>query len=84
MQNKIFATIVKLAIVSLLVRVGLALFGITPRALLENLGSTVVEIYDIVLSFARWSLKYVAIGAVVVVPIWLVFFLIRVARGRRG
>ena len=83
MQNKVFATIVKLAIVSLLVGMALAFFGITPRGLLENLGSTVVGIYEIVLSFGRWSLAYVLIGAVVVVPVWMVFFLIGVARGRR-
>jgi hypothetical protein len=84
MQNKIFATIVKLAIVSLLIGLALAFFGITPRGLVENLGSTVLGIYEIVLSFIRWSLEYVLIGAVVVVPVWLVFFLIRVARGRRA
>lgn len=82
MERSVVSTILRLAILSLLVGLALAFFDISPRALVENLGETVVDIYEVVLSFVRWSLKYVALGAVVVLPIWLVFFLIRLAKKR--
>jgi hypothetical protein len=84
MQRSVLSTIVRLAILSLIVGFALAFFGIDPRDLVTSLGTTVVSIYELVLRFVEWSVKYILIGAVVVVPIWLVFFLIRVARNRRG
>ena len=83
MQNNVVSTIVKLAVVSLLVGFALAFFGIDPKNLITSLGSTVVEIYEVILRFLQWAMKYVLIGAVVVVPIWLVFFLIRLAKQKR-
>jgi hypothetical protein len=80
MQKSTFSTVVKLAVISLLVGMALAFFDITPQRLLENLGSTVIEIYRLVLSFLRWALEYILIGAVVVLPIWLALYLVRVAR----
>jgi hypothetical protein len=83
MPNTAVSTIVKIAIISLLVGLALAFFNIDPRSLVENLGETVVNIYEVVLSFLKWSLKYVLLGAVVVVPIWLVFFLIGLAKKKK-
>lgn len=80
MRKSTFSTVVKLVVISLLVGMALALFDITPQSLLENLGSTVIEIYRLVLRFFRWALEYILIGAVVVLPIWLVLYLVRVAR----
>jgi hypothetical protein len=83
MSNTAVSTIVKIAIISLLVGLALAFFDISPRSLVENLGETVVDIYEVVLNFFKWSLKYVLLGAVVVVPIWLVFFLIGLAKKKK-
>ncbi len=80
MDKSVVSTIVKLAIISLLVGVALAFFDISPRSLVENLGGTVVEIYEVILRFLRWAMQYILLGAVVVLPIWLVFFLIRLAK----
>ena len=82
-SNTAVSTIVKIAIISLLVGLALAFFDISPRSLVENLGETVVDIYEVVLGFLKWSLKYVLLGAVVVVPIWLVFFLIGLAKKKK-
>jgi hypothetical protein len=84
MQKSAISTIVKLAIVSLLVGFALVLFGIEPADLVKSLGSTVVKLYELVLSFMRASMKYVLIGAVVVVPIWLVFYLIGLAKRKKS
>lgn len=84
MRNTVVSTIVKLAIFSLIVGFALAFFGIEPRNLITGLGSTVVEIYEIILRFLQWAMKYILLGAVVVVPIWLVFFLIGLAKRKKG
>lgn len=80
MQKSVFSTIVKLAILSLLVGMALAFFDITPQKLLQNLGSTVIQIYELVLRFFRWAIEYILVGAVVVLPIWFALYLVRVAR----
>ena len=84
MQKSAVSTIIKLAILSLLVGFALVFFGIEPTDLVKSLGGTVVKIYQLVLEFLRASMKYVLIGAVVVVPIWLVFYLIGLAKKKRG
>jgi hypothetical protein len=84
MQKSVLSTIVKLAIFSLLVGFALVFFGIEPTDLVKGLGSTVVKIYELVLEFLHASIKYVLIGAVVVVPVWLVFYLIGLAKKKRG
>jgi len=84
MQKSAFSTIVKLAVVSLFVGYALYFFGIEPADLVKSLGSTVVKIYELVLDFLRASMKYVLIGAVVVVPVWLVFFVIGLIRRKKG
>jgi hypothetical protein len=83
MQKSAVSTIIKLAILSLLVGFALAFFEVDPRNLLTSLGSTVVEIYELVLRFLRWAVKYVLLGAVVVLPIWLVFYLIGLAKKKK-
>ena len=84
MRNNVVSTVVKLAILSLIVGFTLAFFGIEPRNLVTALGSTVVEIYEIILRFIQWAMKYILLGAVVVVPIWLVFYLIGLAKRKKG
>jgi len=80
MQKSAFSTVIKLAIISLLVGFALVFFGIEPADLVKGLGGTVVSIYELVLELLRSSMKYVLIGAVVVVPVWLVFYLIGLAK----
>ena len=55
MPNTAVSTIVKIVIISLLVGLALAFFNIDLHSLVENLGETVVDIYEVVLSFLKWS-----------------------------
>ena len=84
MRNNVVSTIVRLAILSLIVGFALAFFGIEPQNLVKSLGHTVVEIYEIVLHGVQWAIRYILIGAVVVVPIWLVFYLVGLAKRKKG
>jgi hypothetical protein len=77
-------TIIKLAVASLIVGLFLGFFNIDPRELLAEFGDTVQKIFSIVASVVEWGVKYVLLGAVVVVPIWLIFFLIGRMRGRKS
>lgn len=78
------STIVKLALVCLFVGFLLVFFGIDPVALMQNFPEAIQSIFEVVADLIRWAVPYIMLGAVVVIPIWLVFFLLRVARGRRS
>ena len=83
MAPRFATTIIKLAVASLVVGWLLSFFEIDPRNLIENFGETAPEIFAIVASFVEWAVPYVLLGAVVVLPIWLVFALLGVARSKR-
>lgn len=83
-SNSIVSTIVKLLIASLIIGMLLTFFDITPERLLASFGETVQRIFQIVVSFGEWSIRYILVGAVVVVPIWLIMLLLRVARRKSG
>ena len=83
MPSRIGSTIVKLAILSLLIGMALSFFEVSPQRLLENFGETVQDIFEIAVSMVEWAVPYVLLGAVVVVPIWVVFAVLRVTRGRK-
>ncbi len=84
MPPKVRETIIKLVVASLIVGLFLGFFDINPRALLADFGDTVLEIFSVVASVIEWAVKYLLLGAVVVVPIWLIFFLIGRMRTRQG
>ena len=82
MTRNIGKTVIKLAILSLVIGLFLTFFNITPEGLLRSFGSTVQQIFDIMASVLEWSIGYILVGAVVVVPIWLILFLMRVAKDK--
>ncbi len=81
-SNTATGVIVKLFVVSLLVGLALKLFNVTPEQLLAEFGNTVERIFEIMVSVLEWSVRYVLIGAVVVVPIWLIIVGVRFVRKR--
>ncbi|MEM9683740.1 MAG: DUF6460 domain-containing protein [Pseudomonadota bacterium] len=77
------STVIKLLIACFLVGFGLAIFRIDPRDLFTHAA-------EMAQSIANWSvdmfgdaISYILLGAVVVIPIWLFFYLLRAVRGRR-
>jgi uncharacterized oligopeptide transporter (OPT) family protein len=77
------STVVKLIIACFLVGLFLAWFNLDPRDLLT-------ESVRMAKDLANWSvarfgkaMSYIMVGAVVVVPIWLVLYLMRAVRGRK-
>ena len=77
-------TIVKLVLISFVVWLLISFFDINPKELLANFGETVQDIFALAVRCIEWSVKYVLLGAVMVVPIWLILLLINKARGKRN
>jgi hypothetical protein len=65
-------TLLKLAAASVVVGLLLAFFGIRPADLWGDFLNTIGRIWHKGCEAIDWSLRYFLIGAVVVVPIWLV------------
>ena len=72
---------IKLALASLLAGCLLSFFGITPRAALDTLGVTAEDLHNGILSAFAWAAPRMLMGAVVILPIWLVTYLLMPPRG---
>jgi hypothetical protein len=79
----IVSTVIKLALVCLGVGLVLAFFDVDPVKLLHNFPQALRSAFQVVVDMIRWAVPYITLGAVVVVPIWLVVVLLRLLRNRR-
>jgi len=82
MPRNIVGTISKIAVLSLIVGLILSALDISPARVLEGLGVTARDAIDTGASLVAWALEYVVVGAVIVVPIWLIVAVI--GSRRRG
>jgi len=82
-DSSILATIVKLLVASFLVGIVLSFLDIDPLRLFQHFWETVSAVVDRVASFASWSVRYVVLGAIVVVPLWLIPTILRLIGRRR-
>ena len=76
--KSVVSTTIKLLVISLLVGWALTVFDITPQQLMADLGGTIKSIFEVFVDLFRWvvsqfggAVSYVLLGAVVVVPIWI-------------
>ncbi len=76
------STIVKLLILSLLVGFALAATGTNPQDLLVDTWTLAKDIFEWGISQFGSVITYVMLGATIVIPIWLILYLIRAARGK--
>jgi hypothetical protein len=65
-----------------LIGVILEVLGLDPWNIIESLKRLVLHIWDMGFDAVRWVWRYLLLGAAVVVPIWLVVRLMRVAKGQ--
>ncbi|MEQ1653575.1 MAG: DUF6460 domain-containing protein [Hyphomicrobium sp.] len=68
---------VRLAILSILVGVLLSVFGITPRNFFYVVDQFARHIYDLGFGAITWIFEYMVLGAMLVVPIWLLARLLK-------
>jgi len=70
--GSLVAVIVRLVIISLVVGIVLSTLGITPQNLYYRLNIILGHLYDMGFKSVEWVFGYVLLGAMVVVPIWLI------------
>ena len=72
----------RLALLSVLVGVVLDVIGINPWNIYESLRMLYIRFWDLGFEAIHWVGRYFLLGAVLVLPIWLIMRLIRAPRGR--
>jgi hypothetical protein len=77
MVHSLLRTLVKVAVASLIVGTILAHFGITADVLLRESGLSVERVTETVRELFAWALPNLLLGALVIVPIWLLVYLFR-------
>lgn len=69
--------IVRLALLSVLAGVLLSVFGITPRNFFFVVDQFARHVYDLGFGAVTWMLEYMVLGAMLVVPLWLIARLLK-------
>jgi hypothetical protein len=76
------AVLGRLVLVSILVGVVLSALGLDPFDIVQSLERLVRSIWNMGFDAVRWVWRYLLLGAVIVVPIWLILRLINAPRGK--
>lgn len=66
------SVIVRLIVLSIVVGIALSALGLTPGELFRKLDYLLQRLYDMGFRWVEWLIGYFLIGAVIVVPIWLI------------
>jgi len=75
------SVLVRLVLLSILVGVVLSAIGLDPMNIMRSVEKLIREVWNMGFDAVRWIWRYFLLGAVLVVPIWL---LVRLARGTAG
>jgi flagellar biosynthesis protein FlhB len=77
-----FTTVLRILLASLLVGMAMAFLDIQPGDILHWLTGSLDEALANAQAWAGWTVKYVLLGAVVVVPIWVLWHALQLLRRR--
>jgi acetyl-CoA acetyltransferase len=83
MLARLFSTLVKVAVASLIVGTVLAHFGITADQILKDMGVTPERLAELARQAFAWALPNLLLGLLIIVPVWLLVFLFRPPGTRR-
>ena len=72
----------RLVLLSILIGVVLSAFGLDPLNIIESVRMLFVRIWDMGFDAIAWVWRYFLLGAVIVIPIWLIVRVINAQRGR--
>jgi hypothetical protein len=76
------AVIFRLIVLSLIVGVILSVLGYTPQNLIYRLQDLAWSIYDLGFGAFDRVIGYLLLGAIIVIPVWLISRLMRTGRGQ--
>ena len=82
MVHDLVRTLVKLTVASLIVGTAMTHFGVTPDKLVGAFGLTPERAVELAQQGMTWALPNLTLGALVIVPVWLVIYLFRPPRPR--
>ena len=77
MFHPLIRTLVKVAVASLIVGTILAHFGISAEKLIKEFGLSFDRIEEMARRGLTWALPNLLLGALVIVPVWFLFYLFR-------
>jgi hypothetical protein len=78
---RMISGVFKIAVVSLITGAALSAFDLSAADILERLGLTPETALDLARQGLEWALPNVVLGSIIIVPIWLVVYLLRPPRG---
>ena len=73
---------IKLLVASLIVGLIFRALDIHPRSLLRDVPDVIRDVFRLAVHIVDWGIPYVLLGAVIVVPVWLLFTLFQLMRRR--
>ena len=76
------AVLGKLILLSILIGVVLSALGLDPWNIVDSVRRLFLNIWEMGFVTIRWLWQYFLLGAVLVIPIWLILRLIRAPKGR--
>jgi hypothetical protein len=76
------AVIGKLVLLSILIGVVLSALGLDPLNIFKSVEDMIRHIWNMGFDAVRWLWQYFLLGAVIVIPIWLILRLMRAPKGR--
>jgi hypothetical protein len=74
--------LVRLILLSILVGVVLSVLGFDPWNIIPSIKRFVIGIWDMGFDAVRWIWRYFLLGAIIVIPIWLIIRLVRAPKGK--
>ena len=76
------AVLAKLVLLSIVIGVVLSALGLDPRDIFQSLRRVIQNIWDMGFDAIRWLWQYFLLGAVIVIPIWLLMRIFNAPKGR--
>jgi hypothetical protein len=76
------AVIFRLVLLSVLIGFVLHAFGFNPFNIIESIRSLIRALWDMGFEAIHWLWRYFLLGAIIVIPIWLIVRLVNAPRGR--
>ena len=76
------ATVIKLLVASFIVGMALAYLELSPKDVIAWAQDALTDVLGNATDYIQWAISYVLLGAVIVVPIWLLSYLWRAAKGK--
>jgi hypothetical protein len=75
------SVLVKLVLLSILIGVVLSALGLDPWNIVDSIRRLLRNLWEMGFDAIRWLWQYFLLGAVLVIPIWLIMRLIRAPKG---